>query len=202
MSNVNLLDALLKPHFQVESKTLSTDAEKVHYPCRDLPHSTLMWLLAEIANKGNAYVQQSRKAMVERITQMVAEKKLEMDEHQVRSALDTAIPIIQGLLIESPTWVERLLKDCIAEPNLTDVHISAISAEDAACILSAVADRLDTALLAEKIGSVFTKATGAISQAPKKASPNGQSEAPQNIAELPQPLSQEASPTSSEPAQQ
>ena len=138
-----LLDSLFGLRFEVSSSVLP----QLTYTCRRLPYTTLMFVLNEVAVRGGRELVKAQAAIA-----------AEGGDTQKDPYLNAGVGVFQSLVVSSGPAIERVVKDCVADPVFTDSTVKDIPVEDTVLIVSEVLSRVDAALLVEKFKQVFSQA--------------------------------------------
>lgn len=153
--------------------------------CRDLPFLTLMDVLATAAEDADDLFRTGRTRFVDAFAAAARANSGAVDDENARlsrsisAALEALPPILTRVMKRVPDLVTRTLTSFIVDATDKDVHL--LSVEDMLVVLDEVFKRVDAAVLAERLSSVFTTATAVktLIQAQKeRLRSNGASESP------------------------
>ena len=158
-SSQALMDSLFGLRFEVPSSVLP----ELKYTCRRLPYTTLMFVLNEVAVRGGRELVKAQAAITPTD-----------GETQQNATTNAGLVVFQSMVVSSGPAMERIVKDCVADPILADSTVKDIPVEDMVLIVSEVLSRVDAALLVEKFKQGFTQAAEVFNSAMEQVSPKEQ----------------------------
>lgn len=153
MSEQTILDKLLKSTFSVPSKSIPDE----EFACRDLPFTTMTYILGKVAENTRTEVLAERDRLIRLVTELAADgNEAKNTQQKISEGLQLGWPLIASMVMDSEEFTLRVFKDVIV--GTTDEHIRAISVPDMISILNKTLSRIDPDDLAEEIKSVFSQA--------------------------------------------
>lgn len=123
--------------------------------CRDLPFTTLTYILGKIAENARTEVFAERDRLIKAMTELASKDSTEAQQ-ALSESLKLGWPLIARMVMDSEEFTLRVFKDIII--GATDEHIRAISTPDMISILNKTLSRIDADDLAEEIKSIFSQA--------------------------------------------
>lgn len=153
MSNSDIFAKLLSAAFTVE---LKRGGETFKLTVRDLPFSTLSFIIGEFTTSARQEITDARKRAVEEILQIGSFGDFDPSKY-----FDMFLPLITAAVLNGPDLLKRVLKDTVHE--ITDEQVALLSVEDVTAIVEAILKRMDKQQLSEKISSIFLQAKGVFS---------------------------------------
>lgn len=144
MANSDVFAALTKSTFHVE---LFRGGVRHTLEVRELPFSTLMYVLGEAATHARNEIEAGRKKLLDDLSNYGV--------HAVNSEMlqGIAMPILYTLVEKAPSLVERIMLDVIVDATPEIVKI--LTPEDIAGVLLVIIEHLTTQTLIEKAKQVF-----------------------------------------------
>ena len=146
--NDDIYARLLDATFDVE---LDRQGTKMHLKCRDIPFSTLMSIVGQVATSAREELVRARRIIIDDVVAMGA---VDINPNQL---VDVLAPVIQAAILEVPSITTRFLQDVVV--GMTTDKVNLFTVEDIASILDATLARMDIAKISKKVSSVFSHAT-------------------------------------------
>lgn len=170
----SILDKLFEPTFKVQS----LHHKNFEYPCRDLPNEVLLGIVSDLISTGNAEIAAARAKVLDQLVDRVRAEEdgalsLNLGKtEEIQNNLRLALPVLTALILKTDEYVHRILKSCLADSELEEEHVRLVPVNDAIAIVEQVFTRIDTDLLARKVGHVFSHAMGVLaSSKPQEGEP-------------------------------
>jgi hypothetical protein len=135
--------------FQVK---LKRGSESYAIECREIPFTTLMSILAEVATSARDEIIAARERIMDQITKMGAARQLSAEKIG-----DIAGPIVTALVFEIPKLTERFLLDVLVDADAEKIKLFTI--EDVVSIVDESIKRIDVKRVSKRAHSVFSGAS-------------------------------------------
>ena len=149
-TNADFFQRLLDSSFEVDCGELGK------LKCRELPMTTLVYLITELGTTIGDKVEDASVAISLAFAKMqdVSEAPSAVAISNVFTSL---LPMFSGAIQESPELLKRFLKDVVID--ITDDDVELLSIPVAVKIVDAQFDKLDEEDVVQRLAEVFTKAT-------------------------------------------